>query len=381
MPRTKKIKSLKEPVTVRFRDLANGSKSIYLDIYHKGRRSYEFLKMYLLPETSEAVKQQNAAILRAANTIKSQRVIMLANNEAGLKNTSVHAKMLLLDWMDTYYQSCEKRGRKGNHQIQNAIKIFKTYRPKTRIGQVDREFCLSLKEHLCNGYRTKSGATLSDYSVINYMAVLRAALNEAVRADIIPDNPLMKLSVAEKVKAPVSQREYLSIDEVQRLIDTDCKHGIVKSAFLFSCNCGLRLSDVKKLRWGEIQTDGDKWRANIIMFKTQTPLYLPLSKNARRWMPERESDDADELVFKGMLSDHYGNRVLRKWMKEAGIAKHVSYHVSRHTFATMMLTLGADLYTVSKLLGHTKIETTQIYGKIINQKKEDAISMLDSAFD
>lgn len=380
MPFPKKMKPLKEPVTMRFRDLANGSKSIYLDIYQKGKRSYEFLKMYLQPETNETVKQQNAVILRAANAIKSQRIIMLANDEAGLRNTSIHAKMLLLDWMNTYYEACEKRGRKGNHQILNAIKIFKTYRPKIRIGQIDRDFCLGLKDHLSKVYRTKSGARLSDYSIINYMAVLRAALNEAVRSGFIPDNPLMKLSVAEKVKTPVSQREYLTIDEVQKLIDTDCRHEAVKNAFLFSCNCGLRLSDVKKLRWGDIQTDGDKWQANIIMFKTRTPLYLPLSKNARRWMPERETADADELVFKGMLSDHYGNAVLRKWAKKAGITRHVSFHVSRHTFATMMLTLGADLYTVSKLLGHTKVETTQIYGKIINRKKEDAISMLDAAF-
>lgn len=58
----------------------------------------------------------------------------------------------------------------------------------------------------------------------------------------------------------------------------------------------------------------------------------------------------------------------------------LAFHCSRHTFGTMMLTLGVDLYTVSKLLGHTKVETTQIYAKIINKKKDDAVSLIDDAF-
>ena len=62
------------------------------------------------------------------------------------------------------------------------------------------------------------------------------------------------------------------------------------------------------------------------------------------------------------------------------LAQPITFHCSRHTFATMMLTLGADIYTVSKLLGHTKVETTQIYAKIINKKKDDAVSLIDAAF-
>jgi site-specific recombinase XerD len=68
-------------------------------------------------------------------------------------------------------------------------------------------------------------------------------------------------------------------------------------------------------------------------------------------------------------------------MKAAGITKPITFHSSRHSFATMMLTLDVDLYTVSKLLGHTKVETTQIYAKIINKKKDDAVSLIDAAFD
>lgn len=62
------------------------------------------------------------------------------------------------------------------------------------------------------------------------------------------------------------------------------------------------------------------------------------------------------------------------------LALPITFHVSRHTFATMMLTLGADLYTVCKLLGHTDVKTTQIYAKIINKKKDDAIGLIDAEF-
>ena len=73
--------------------------------------------------------------------------------------------------------------------------------------------------------------------------------------------------------------------------------------------------------------------------------------------------------------------VIKKWAKDAGIAKNVNFHTSRHTFATMLLTLGADIYTVSKLLGHTNVKTTQIYAKIVNKKKDDAVSLVDNIFD
>ena len=89
-------KQPKEPVRVRYKTLSDGSQSVYLDIYRDGKRQYEFLKLYLIPETNAAAKAQNKATLAAVNTIKSQRIIELTNGVAGLKNTSLRSKMLLL---------------------------------------------------------------------------------------------------------------------------------------------------------------------------------------------------------------------------------------------------------------------------------------------
>ena len=163
-------------------------------------------------------------------------------------------------------------------------------------------------------------------------------------------NPMNLLSRHERAKASRGKRDYLTIDEVKRLIATPCRNETVRNAYLFACNCGLRLGDVRKLRWGDIaQDNGGK-------------------------------HDAGSLVFEHLPGDTCINNILKTWAADAGITKSVTYHQSRHTFATMLLTLGADLYTVCKLLGHSDVKTTRIYAKIINKKKEDAIGLIDMEF-
>ena len=79
-----------------------------------------------------------------------------------------------------------------------------------------------------------------------------------------------------------------------------------------------------------------------------------------------------------MPCDGYLNKLLKDWVKSSGIKKRITFHTSRHTNATLLLSLGVDLYTVSKLLGHTQIKTTQIYAKIVDKKKDDAVNMIPS---
>ena len=155
----------------------------------------------------------------------------------------------------------------------------------------------------------------------------------------------------------------------------------VKRAYLFSCYCGLRLSDVYALRWKDIILDGEQYRMSTVMKKTVTPIYLPLSRHAIRWLPERNGEGDESKIFDGLPAEPNINKVLAKWVETAKIAKKITYHTSRHTFATMMLTLGADLYTVSKLLGHANVKTTQIYAKIVDSKKVEAVNLVDSVFD
>ena len=186
------------------------------------------------------------------------------------------------------------------------------------------------------------------------------------------------LSAGDKIQ-PIEQiREYLTIEEVKKLIVTPCESEIVKQAYLFACNCGLRLGDIKAMLWKDISFEDGMWRVAIRMLKTEKIIYIPLPQQAMQWLPTDERMP-DNLVFPTLTENKIG-QYLKPWAKEAGIInKDVCFHASRHTYATMLLTLGVDLYTVSKLLGHTSIRHTQRYAKIINQKKDDAIALLDDA--
>ena len=143
---------------------------------------------------------------------------------------------------------------------------------------------------------------------------------------------------------------------------------------------GLRISDINALTWADVYEDGGQTRLQVVMQKTKVPIYLPLSPEALRWMPKRNGKKPEEKVFQ-LPSTVTVNILLKPWAKSAGIDKHVTFHTARHTFATMMLTLGADLYTTSKLLGHTDVRMTQIYAKIINRKKDEAVNLVNGLFD
>lgn len=381
MPRIKKPKKVKEPIRLRTKDLSDGSKSLYLDVYRNGKRTYEYLKMYLIPETDRNARRQNEITMAAANAIKSKRIIELTHSKAGLKKTSVRSKMLLDDWMETYLAEQERKGARGLKLLRTVCRMLPLYRKKVRMQEIDKEWCLDFIDWIQHTYKTRWGKPLSPKSAADYVGYFSTALNAAVRAEVIPENPIMTLAATERIKVPESKREYLTIDEIKVLIDTECPREDVKRAYLFSCYCGLRLSDVYALRWKDIILDGEQYRMSTVMKKTTTPIYLPLSRHAIRWLPERNGEGNELKIFDGLPAEPNINKVLAKWVETAKIAKKITYHTSRHTFATMMLTLGADLYTVSKLLGHANVKTTQIYAKIVDSKKVEAVNLVDSVFD
>ena len=380
MPRVRKPTKVKEPIRLRMKELSNGSKSLYLDVYRNGKRSYEYLKMYIIPEVDDNARRQNKATMIAANAIKSKRIIELTNGEAGIKRADDKETMLLLDWMHTYMENQQKRGKKDGHQIKVAIQILKDYAgERVTMEQIDKEFCQGYIDYLLTEYRPM-GKPVSRFTAQNYYRVLNGALNAAVRADVMKLNPFTKIGNSDKIRRPESKREYMTIEELRALIATPMKNEAVKQAYLFSCFCGLRISDIIGLKWGNVYVDNGQYRLEVVMQKTKEPIYLPLSPEALRWMPERGDKTSEDHVFDLPSTTHI-NILLKPWAKAAGIDKKFSFHTARHTFATMMLTLGADLYTTSKLLGHTDVKMTQVYAKIINRKKDEAVNLVNGLFD
>lgn len=397
MAKQKQTVKLKEPVRIRFKQLSNGNQSIYLEYYTGdvirkenyvgGKRKYEFLKLYLIPERTREDKAKNEATLALAKAIQSKRIVEVQNDVHGFQNTN-KSRVNLLDYLENIgKQSAEQGSRNYARTVLNTVRALKLFRGDyIAFRDVDKEFLSEFTDYLrqmpkASKYGVlKAGGRLSNNSVVSYYGTLRTTINRAYKEGIITVNPTKEFDFASKVRQEPSRREYLTIDELKTLINTECRHEIVKRAFLFSCLCGLRVSDIRKLRWCDLQRSGRRVRIEITMQKTKEPLYLPISDEALKWLPERgEANDGDfifPLTHEGTVND-----TLQHWAKVAGITKHISFHVARHTHATMMLTLGADLYTVSKLLGHKNIATTQIYAKIVDKKKEEAIGLIPNLTD
>ncbi len=397
MAKQKQTVKLKEPVRIRFKQLSNGNQSIYLEYYTGdvirkenyvgGKRKYEFLKLYLIPERTREDKAKNEATLALAKAIQSRRIVEVQNDAHGFQNTN-KSRVNLLDYLENIgKQSAEQGSRNYARTVLNTVRALKLFRGDyIAFRDVDKEFLSEFTDYLrqmpkASKYGVlRAGGRLSNNSVVSYYGTLRTAINRAYKEGIITINPTKEFDFASKVRQEPSRREYLTIDELKTLINTECRHEIVKRAFLFSCLCGLRVSDIRKLRWCDLQRSGGRVRIEITMQKTKEPLYLPISDEALKWLPERgETNDSDfifPLTHEGTVND-----TLQHWAKVAGITKHISFHCARHTHATMMLTLGADLYTVSKLLGHKNIATTQIYAKIVDKKKEEAIGLIPNLTD
>lgn len=378
----KRTSKAKEPIRLRFKKLANGNQSIYLDIYRNGVRLYEFLKLYIIPENTPFAKMQNEQTMQAANAIKAQRIIDLTNGEAGIRPTS-KTRILFTDWIEQYAEKA-KLSHKGNGYISmlKSVKFqllaYMGNTAKTKLLQaIDEEFCIGFITYL-NNATTSNGKPLSGTTIYHYSRWLKDILQRAVADELITHNPIDKLIQNKEMPTrPEVQMDYLTIDEVKTLMQTPLKQAIIKQAFLFACFTGLRISDVRNLQWNNIKADGDTLRFEIIMKKTDTPLAGKIPNIAKEWMPEPTDSP---FVFANLPTASNIDTVIRRWVAQSGIKKHVTFHTARHSFATMGLTLGTDLYTVSKLLGHKSIATTQVYAQIIDKKKDEASDLLDNAF-
>lgn len=394
MPRKKVAAKAKETVRLREKKLSNGNVSLYLDYYKNGNREYEFLKLYLIPEKTPFDRLHNQQTLNAANAIKAERTGAILAEEAGLKRVS-QSKILMSDWMLHCADKADQKAIDGQNRHtwgrmlrQTAAALEEYAGERVRVSEIDKEFVKGFIDWLQFGYtitRTTTkggvqneGAHLAPNTAHKKYACFRYALNEAVRDGMIQRNPCDLVPAADKIKVPESKRAYLTIEELKMLENTPTASTGTRMAYLFMCYCGLRISDVKGLRWADVDTQGETWTIAIRQQKTQNPLYLPLSDKAREYVPQQGEKEPCEAVFADLPTEPAMNRALKAWAQRAGIEKNITLHTARHTYATTLLTKGADLYTVSKLLGHSEVGTTQIYAKIIDQKKVEAVNLLNN---
>lgn len=379
----KKTIAQKEPVKLREKKLSNGNISLYLDIYRNGKRHKEYLKLYLIEAKTPIEREQNRQTLATAQAIKSKRLIEIQNGEY----TFTHQFKEDTPFLE-YYRNMVKerntpdtRGNYGNWQ--SCLRYLELYcDEKTTFRDVTPEFILGFKDFLESVEKDTHKRReprrerdvfqgLSQNSKASYFRKLSACINHAYDERIIAVNPLRGI---EGFKDAEVKRDYLTLEEVRKLAETPCRYPVLKRAFLFSCLTGLRKSDIQKLLWGDVQKFGEFTRIIFKQKKTGGQEYLDISPQAEKYLGER--GNPEDPVFTGFTYGSWTSVELQRWSMTAGIKKNLTFHCGRHTFAVLMLDLGTDIYTVSKLLGHKELSTTQIYAKVLDKNKQNAVSLI-----
>jgi integrase len=363
----------KELVRLRERKLSNRNVSLYLDINENGKRHCEFLKLYLVDPNTSIDRATNKETIKLANAIKSRRLLEIQAEAHGFSNSY----KLDTNFLDYFNQLTQDRiNSKGNHgNWKSCFRHLEKYcNSKTTFRDVDIRFVEGFKKYLINKSKTPYDTPLSQNTQNSYFNKFKACLNQAFDDRIIRDNPGVHV---KGIRAINPERQHLCLDEIKLLAKTPCKREVLKKAFLFSCLTGMRWSDIYKLTWSEVHKYGDYYRITFVQKKTKGLEYLDINDQAKKIIGEKDiADKPNDKVFKGLKYSGYTNFELQKWCWSAGVNKQITFHCGRHTFAVLQLTLGTEIYTLSRLLGHSELRTTEIYAKIVDEKKRDAVNRI-----
>lgn len=362
-------------VTLRKRKTRKGNIYLYLDIYpgvfdpvtFKMRRNEALgIKLYANPKDANE-RAFNKKMMQFGEQQRCKRQIEIMNEEYGL----THKNMSHKDFLVYFYSRSLKKHDKWMATYKHFHKFMKG---KCTFGALSVALCDRFKEYLLNDASGKNAKGLAQNTASAYFGVFREILVEIYRAKYIKDDLNAALT---PIKCKRTQKPYLTFEEVRRLQDTPCPVKVLKDASMFSILTGFRISDILTLDWEHVTIAPDGGPCvikNIEKSGREEINYI--SQLALDYCGPRSSG----LVFKG-LTRVMTYTVLKKWVKDAGIAKHVTFHTFRHTNATLLSSSGIDIYTVSKMLNHMNVGTTQIYAEVVDEKKRIAADALPKMLD
>ncbi|MCH8491575.1 MAG: site-specific integrase [Oceanicaulis sp.] len=373
-------------VTLRQKKISKGRQSLYLDFYpaiphpetgEPTRR--EFLGLYIFEKPKTPIdKQHNTETLQIGESIRQKRENFLNKPEiySEYEKEQLRKKELGEQCFIEYFRKLANKRKASNHDnwvsALNYIEAFTS--GKLKFADLNEKFLEDFKEYLLTTKSKKSDkTTLSQNSAVSYFNKVKAALKQAYKDGILQTDLNGKIS---PIKAAETRREYLTIEELNKLVKTPCNNDLLKRAALFSALTGLRFSDIQKMTWSELEyIEGQGYFINFSQKKTKNVEYYPISEQAYKFVNGTENPKdmpQDKHVFEGLKYSAYHNKHLFQWIGAAGVTKDITFHCFRHTFATLQLFNGTDIYTVSKMLGHKDLKTTQIYAKIVDKSKRKA---------
>ncbi len=320
------------------------------------------LYLYQNPK-NEMERQYNKEVLLKAEIIRGKQITSFINKEYNLYDKD----KMNSDFLHYFYYIANKKGLGWMTAYYHFEKFVEG---KCTFSNISIKFCEDYRNYLLNSYQIKHPSfKIKRNSASEYYLIFKSLLRMAYKEKILREDIS---SYLETISKESTKKEILVPEELVKLIKTPCEIPVIKAASLFSCMTGLRLGDILELTWDDIVKSSDGgYCIKIKTEKNKTEATLPISNETLELCGERGSGK----VFKGFKRS-MSHHPLRKWIKQAGISKKISFHCFRHTFATLQLAMGTDIYTVSKMLTHKNISTTQIYLSIVDSKKREAASKI-----
>ncbi|NVK04983.1 MAG: site-specific integrase [Flavobacteriia bacterium] len=377
-------------VTLRQKAISKGRKSLYLDFYpaiphpktgEPTRR--EFLGLYIVDKPKSPIdKRGNAETLEIAKSIRQKRENILNKPEIYTefeKERLRQREMAEMDFIQYFEELKDKRGYSNRDNWNAALKyLVKFSGGKLRFGDLTEKMLEDFKHFLQTTKSNKSSkTTLSQNSAVSYFNKVKAALKQAFQDGYLNSDLGSKV---KPIKAEETRREFLTQEELNKLAQTHCTDPLMKRAALFSALTGMRFSDIQKMKWSEIEfIEGQGYVVKFNQQKTKGVEHHPISDQAYQLTEGTHNPSQMEQegqVFDGLKYSAYHNKHLFQWIGAAGITKNITFHCFRHTYATLQLLNGTDIYTVSKLLGHKDLKTTQVYARVVDQLKHDSVNRI-----
>ena len=358
-------------VTLRKRELPSGKITLYLDFYPAIRNPRtmalsrrEYLGIYLVKNPKTPLERKtNAEKLKQAEAIRALREIAIINEQFGFIDKG-RMKMDFLAYFEKITMS-----HAGSYK--RTFLHFKDFcHGRCTFGELTVDFCRKFMDYLQTSKSKNAGdKTLGQNTQADYWMCFRSVLKQAYKDRLLPENLNDHLTQMDTVEV---HKEFLTLEEVRTLYKTPCKNDIAKRASLFSCLTGLRISDIMALKWENVRQYPDGGRCiSIRTQKTKADALLPISEEAYKLLGKPGTGN----VFAG-ISEWQLRRALPDWLKAAGITRHITFHSFRHTNATILANLGIPIYTVSAMLTHKNVKTTQVYASLVDDSKRKAANAI-----
>jgi len=354
-------------VSLRTRKIKNGEQlSFYLD-YYPGYRDestmktmrHESLGIYIYAKPkNQRERDYNERMCEKAEALRCRRYESIVNE----KYEFFDKEKMKGDFL-AYF---EKLARKKNTKWEHVYKHFHTFvQGKCSFGEINVDMCNKFMEYLYNAPQgLHKNLKLHTNTIAGYWSTFRAVMHTAYRDRKIRENPNGFL---DRIDTIPTEKQHLSQQELVKLAATPCESTVLKTAFLFSCLTGLRKSDIKALKWEDIQSYGNSgvMYVTVRMQKTKDIIHNPISEEVLELIDY--NPDKRGLVFPD-FRDKLTQVPLKKWIKAAGITKHISFHCARHTFGCLQVEAGTNLMVIQRLMGHKNFSTTEIYAKMSDEQ-------------